>query len=65
MRTAPRLEKIGGLAALALLILGCFVVLRPFIPALLWAGILCYSTWPFFLWLARRVGGRRNVAAQG
>ena len=36
---------IGGVA------IGCGVVLHPFFSAILWAGILTYSTWPVFLWL--------------
>jgi predicted PurR-regulated permease PerM len=45
------------LAALALAIawaIGCFLVLRPFLSALLWAAILVYSTWPAFRLLRER-----------
>ncbi|WP_240757076.1 AI-2E family transporter [Roseicella aquatilis] len=38
---------LGLLAALALAV-GCLMVLRPFLSALLWAAILVYSTWPAF-----------------
>jgi predicted PurR-regulated permease PerM len=44
-------------------VLGCFVVLRPFVSSLLWAGILCYSTWPFFSRLEHIVRHRRTLAA--
>ena len=46
------------IAALALAIawaIGCFLVLRPFISALLWAGILVYSTWPAFRLLREKL----------
>ena len=46
------------IAALALAIawaIGCFLVLRPFISALLWAGIIVYSTWPAFRLLRERL----------
>ena len=49
--------------ALALLVFGCFIVLRPFISALLWAGILCFSTWPLYARLENALHGRRTVAA--
>ena len=39
-------EKIIGWAVLILLLLGCLVVLRPFLSALLWAIVLCSSSWP-------------------
>ena len=51
------------MAALALVVVGCFVVLRPFISALLWAGIVCYCTWPLYAWLTRLLRGRCQLAA--
>ena len=51
------------MAALALLVIGCFVVLRPFISALLWAAIVCTSTWPLYTRLTRILRGRCQVAA--
>jgi predicted PurR-regulated permease PerM len=50
-------------AAVALLLLGCILILRPFISAALWAAILCFTTWPLFLRLEQMVGGRRWLAA--
>jgi predicted PurR-regulated permease PerM len=57
------LERILGLAAFALLLFGCFVVLKPFLAAILWAVILVLVTWPAYQWLRERLGGRRNLAA--
>ncbi|MGG5808231.1 AI-2E family transporter [Falsiroseomonas sp. CW058] len=48
--------KLIGLFALALLGFGCFLVLRPFISALLWAVILVFTTWPAFRMLRERTG---------
>jgi len=56
-------EQILGIAALLLLTIGCFVVLRPFLSALLWAAVICFSTWPIYLWCERTLGGRRGAAA--
>jgi len=50
-------------AAVALLAVGCLLILRPFISAALWAAILCFSIWPLFLRLERVLGGRRGLAA--
>ncbi len=48
---------LGGLAA------GCALVLLPFVSALLWAGILVFTTWPVFGWLRRRARFGRAGAA--
>jgi predicted PurR-regulated permease PerM len=48
--------RIIGLLALFLLGAGCFLVLRPFISALLWALILAFTTWPAFRILRERTG---------
>ncbi len=34
---------------------GCGLVLAPFLSAILWAGILVFSTWPVFAWLRLRL----------
>ena len=36
---------LGGVA------IGCVLVLYPFLSALLWAGILVFTTWPVYDWL--------------
>ena len=59
---AKRLERVLGLSALGLLLLGCLVVLKPFITSLLWAIILSFSTWPLYSRLVGRLGGRRFLA---
>jgi predicted PurR-regulated permease PerM len=58
-----RIDQVATMAALALVVVGCFVILRPFISALLWAGIVCYSSWPLYTWLTRVLRGRRQLAA--
>jgi len=37
-----------ALAALAALLLGAYLVLRPFLIPILWAAILVYATWPLY-----------------
>jgi predicted PurR-regulated permease PerM len=48
---------LGGVAV------GCVWVLLPFFSALLWAGILVFTTWPVFEWLRQRLHLRRGWAA--
>ena len=42
------LEQILGIGALFLLAIGCAIVLWPFLSALLWAAVICFSTWPIY-----------------
>jgi predicted PurR-regulated permease PerM len=60
---ASRSEQYARTAAIALLALGCVLVLRPFLGAILFAGVLCMSTWPAYAWLRQRWGGRGSLAA--
>ena len=53
-RPPTRIDQMLTLAVLALLIVGCFLVLQPFITALIWAAILCVTSWPLFSRLRRR-----------
>ena len=58
-----RIELYARVAAVALLVVGCLAVLRPFVGAILFAGVVAYSTWPAFVWLRERWGGRATLAA--
>lgn len=57
------IERSLLLFVLALLIVGCFLVLRPFLSSLLWAAIFCFATWPVYFRLERWLHGRRTLAA--
>jgi predicted PurR-regulated permease PerM len=46
-----------------LLLIGCLLVLRPFVSALLWAVVLCVSSWPIYSRLLEGLGQRRTLAA--
>ena len=49
---------IGGLMIkqeLVLIIVGCYLVLRPFLSAVLWAVILVVTLWPLYVALRHRV----------
>ena len=62
-RLRSKLEENLGWAALLALAVGCLVVLRPFVSALLWAVVLSVSSWPFYRRLLRWLGNRRTLAA--
>ena len=61
--SVTKLERGLGWAVLLLLMLGCLLVLRPFVSALLWALVLCCSSWPLYCRLLRFVRQRRSLAA--
>jgi predicted PurR-regulated permease PerM len=63
MNGTQRIDRIVAITIALLLTAGCIVVLYPFVSALLWAVILCFVTWPTFLWGVRLLGGRRTLAA--
>jgi predicted PurR-regulated permease PerM len=48
---------LGGVA------IGCVLVLYPFFSALLWAGILVFTTWPVYAWIRAHLHLRRIWAA--
>ncbi len=58
-----RIEVAVSVALLGLLVIGCFIILQPFLAALSWSLILTLTTWPLFAWLEARLGGRRTLAA--
>jgi predicted PurR-regulated permease PerM len=58
-----RIERTIGLVMLAVLALGCMLVLRPFFTAVCFALILVVATWPAFGRLQRLFGGRTTLAA--
>jgi predicted PurR-regulated permease PerM len=58
-----RVEQLAQLAAIAVLVVGCMLVLRPFVTALLSAAIVCFSTWPIYKHIEQWLRGRRWLAA--
>lgn len=58
-----RLSSLIRLALLSLLLLGCFWVLQPFVTALLFALIVCVSTWPMYQRLLAALGERQTLSS--
>ncbi|UBO73746.1 AI-2E family transporter YdiK [Aeromonas rivuli] len=60
----PDLAKLTlGVLFLSILIASCFLVLRPFLPALVWATMITIATWPLMLMMQRLLWGKRTLAA--
>jgi predicted PurR-regulated permease PerM len=57
------LEAAIALAVLVLLVIGCLLVLAPFASAILWAVLLCFSTWGVYQWLKGMLGDRKSLSA--
>lgn len=51
-------KRLARIVLVTLLALGCFLILQPFVAAILFAAILCVTTWPLHVWLLARLGGR-------
>lgn len=58
-----RLEQTMALAALAIIAGGCFLVIRPFLSALLWALIFTAALARPFGWLSGRIGRTHSALA--
>lgn len=64
MKIRPsRTDSTITLVVLAVLVVGVFLVLQPFLSAIVWAAVLAATTWPVFAWLRQRLSGRSWLAA--
>jgi len=61
--TSHDFERYAATAVILLLVLGCYLVVRPFLTAFLWGGIISISTRAIYSRLASMLGGRRGLAA--
>jgi predicted PurR-regulated permease PerM len=57
------LRQFAQLAAIGIVVVGCYRVLLPFIPAILFAVVVCISTWPLYERLRRLLRGKSTLAA--
>jgi predicted PurR-regulated permease PerM len=62
-RNGRTVEPLLGMTALFLLLIGCFVVMRPFLTALIWSAVLAFALWPIQAKFTRWFGGRPTLAA--
>ncbi|MDR3055373.1 MAG: AI-2E family transporter [Zoogloeaceae bacterium] len=56
-------KQLTQISLVTLLILGCLLVLYPFLAAVLFAAVVCITTWPVYARLHRFLGGRDTLAA--
>jgi predicted PurR-regulated permease PerM len=59
-RTVEATIRIG---LIAVLVLYCFQIVRPFLIPVVWGVIIAVALHPNYLWLQRVLGGRRTLAA--
>ncbi len=57
------IERLFLLLLVGALGYACLQIVAPFVPPFIWAMILALSTWPYYLSLAKWLGGRRRLAA--
>jgi predicted PurR-regulated permease PerM len=57
------LDTVLRLGGAAVIFVGIFLVLQPFLTAMVFAGVLAIATWPLFERLRRAVGGNATLAA--
>ena len=58
-----RMRQYAQLAAVVIVIVGCYMVLRPFVPAILFAAVVCSASWPLFVWMRRSLWNNSTFAA--
>jgi predicted PurR-regulated permease PerM len=63
VKNAKRIEQVAGLVLIGAIVIGCWLVLRPFLSSILWAAILCLATWPLHDLLLRWLRGRHTLTA--
>lgn len=57
------LQHYAQLAAVVAVVAGCYQVLYPFIPALLFSAVACSASWPLFVRVRKALRGRSTWAA--
>lgn len=62
-QTNQPLETSIQIGLAALLVIGCLLILRPFVPLLMWGIIIAIASYPTFLKLEQLLGGRRALSA--
>jgi len=58
-----RLHQYAQLAAVVIVLVGGYLVLHPFVPAILFSAVLCSATWPLYVRLRKALWGRSTLAA--
>ena len=56
-------KQIVSILFTCLILVGAFAVLKPFLLAIIWAAIIAIASWPLYLGIESRCGGRRAIAS--
>lgn len=59
----PAIEIVIKVAVVALLVVWCFLILKPFITPVVWGGIMAIAVYPVYRGVSARLGGRPKLAA--
>lgn len=59
----PQLQRFVQIAAVAVIVVSCYLVLRPFVPAILFAAVVCSASWPMYVWLRGKLWRKATLAA--
>lgn len=62
-RAQHRLHQYAQLAAVVIVLVGSYLVLHPFVPAILFSAVVCSATWPLYVRLRKALWGRSTLAA--
>jgi len=57
------LHRYAQTAAVAVVVVGCYLVLHPVVPAILFAAVICTATWPLYIRLRAALWSRSGLAA--
>lgn len=63
LRIADLSRILVAIILLGALLVGCFVVMRPFLPGILWGSMIAVASWPLLLRVQGWLGGRRGWAS--
>jgi predicted PurR-regulated permease PerM len=61
--SARRIDHLLQFVLVALLAVGCWLILRPFFSAILFAIVVAVSTWPAYRWLLRVLRNRHRLTS--
>lgn len=65
LKNRKMIEMAGGIVLVGLLVFACFLVLKPFITAMMWSAILVFTSWPAFEFVKCRLTRGSAVMAAG
>ena len=63
MKLEASILQFAQLVAITVVVISCYAVLQPFIPSILFALVVCMSTWPLYLRLRRGLREKATLAA--